>query len=74
MQSSASGTTGAAELAARSAAAREKLDQWVLVENLRRTAAAGAPEPGATLIDTFDGLEELDLVDFRRHPRTGRTA
>jgi adenine-specific DNA-methyltransferase len=47
---------------------QEKIDPRVLVENLRRTAAAGGPEPEATLFDAFDGLDELDLVDFYRHP------
>ncbi len=42
---------------------QEKIDPRVLVENLRRTARAGEPEPEATLFDTFDGLDELDLVD-----------
>jgi adenine-specific DNA-methyltransferase len=46
---------------------QEKLDPRVLVENLRRTAAAGQAEPELTLFDTFDGLDELDLVDFYRH-------
>lgn len=46
---------------------QEKIDPRVLVENLRRTARAGEPEPEATLFDTFDGLDELDLVDFYRH-------
>jgi adenine-specific DNA-methyltransferase len=46
---------------------QEKIDPRVLVENLRRTAAAGELEPEATLFDTFDGLDALDLVDFYRH-------
>jgi adenine-specific DNA-methyltransferase len=46
---------------------QEKIDPRVLVENLRRTAADGDPEPEATLFDTFDGLDDLDLVDFYRH-------
>jgi adenine-specific DNA-methyltransferase len=46
---------------------QEKIDARVLVENLRRTAAEGRPEPEATLFDTFDGLPELDLVDFYQH-------
>ena len=46
---------------------QDKIDPRVLVENLRRTAADGAEEPEATLFDTFDGLDELDLVDFYRH-------
>jgi adenine-specific DNA-methyltransferase len=47
---------------------QEKIDPRVLVESLRRTAAEGEPEPEATLFDTFDGLDDLDLVDFYRHP------
>ena len=46
---------------------QEKIDPRVLVENLRRTAAANEPEPEMTLFDTFDGLDELDAVDFYRH-------
>jgi adenine-specific DNA-methyltransferase len=45
---------------------QEKIDPRVLIENLRRTAA-GQPEPEATLFETFDGLDELDKVDFYRH-------
>jgi adenine-specific DNA-methyltransferase len=46
---------------------QEKIDPRVLIENLRKTAAAGQPEPEATLFETFDGLDELDKVDFYRH-------
>jgi adenine-specific DNA-methyltransferase len=46
---------------------QEKIDPQVLVENLRQTATAGGDEPEATLFDMFDGLDELDLVDFYRH-------
>ena len=46
---------------------QEKIDPRVLVENLRRTAERPEDEPEATLFDTFDGLDELDLVDFYRH-------
>jgi adenine-specific DNA-methyltransferase len=46
---------------------QEKVDPRVLVENLRRTAAAGEGEPELTLFDSFDGLDELDIVDFYRH-------
>ena len=46
---------------------QEKIDPRVLVENLRRTAKAGEEEPEATLFDHFDGLPELDLVDFYQH-------
>lgn len=46
---------------------QEKIDPRVLVENLRQTAAAGAPEPEFTLFDGFDGLDELDAVEFYKH-------
>ena len=46
---------------------QEKIDPRVLVENLRRTSPAGEPEPEATLFDTFDGLDDLDIVDFYHH-------
>ena len=46
---------------------QEKIDPRVLVENLRRTAARAADEPELTLFDAFDGLGELDVVDFYRH-------
>jgi adenine-specific DNA-methyltransferase len=46
---------------------QEKVDPRVLVENLRRTAAAGKPEPELTLFDSFDGLDGLDNLDFYDH-------
>jgi adenine-specific DNA-methyltransferase len=46
---------------------QEKIDPRVLVENLRKTAKSGDLEPELTLFDTFDGLSELDLVDFYQH-------
>ena len=46
---------------------QEKLDPRVLVENLRRTSKGDEPEPEAMLFDSFDGLDELDIVDFYRH-------
>ena len=46
---------------------QEKIDPRVLVENLRRTAGRPDEEPELTLFDTFDGLAELDLVDFYQH-------
>ncbi len=46
---------------------QEKIDPRVLVENLRRTAKAGQPEPEMTLFETFDGLEELDALEHYRH-------
>ncbi len=46
---------------------QEKIDPRVLIENLRDTAASPEDEPELTLFDTFDGLGELDLVEFYRH-------
>jgi adenine-specific DNA-methyltransferase len=46
---------------------QEKIDPRVLVENLRRTAITVEDEPELTLFDTFDGLEELDLIEFYKH-------
>ncbi len=46
---------------------QEKIDPRVLVENLRRTAKAGEPEQEATLFEGFDGLDELQQVEFYEH-------
>jgi len=46
---------------------QEKVDPRVLIENLRKTAKVGGGEPELTLFDTFDGLGDLDLVEFYRH-------
>jgi adenine-specific DNA-methyltransferase len=46
---------------------QEKIDPRVLIENLRRTAVAKEDEPELTLFESFDGLDELDLVDFYQH-------
>jgi adenine-specific DNA-methyltransferase len=46
---------------------QEKIDPRVLIENLRRTAAQQQDEPELTLFDLFDGLPDLDLVDFYHH-------
>ncbi len=46
---------------------QEKIDPRVIIENLRRTAKRPEDEPELTLFDYFDGLDELDLVDFYRH-------
>jgi adenine-specific DNA-methyltransferase len=46
---------------------QEKIDPRVLVENLRRTAKVAEEEPELALFDSFDGLDELDLVDFYKH-------
>jgi adenine-specific DNA-methyltransferase len=46
---------------------QEKIDPRVLVENLRETAAKPEAEPELRLFEAFDGLDELDLVEFYRH-------
>jgi adenine-specific DNA-methyltransferase len=46
---------------------QEKIDPRVLVENLRETAMKPEEEPELHLFETFDGLDELDLVEFYRH-------
>ncbi len=46
---------------------QEKIDPRVLVENLRCTSKRPEDEPELTLFEGFDGLGELDLVDFYRH-------
>src|SRR6266545_1115046 len=43
---------------------QEKVHPRAIVENLRRTAAAGELEPELTLFDDFDGIEFEQLVDF----------
>jgi adenine-specific DNA-methyltransferase len=46
---------------------QEKIDPRVLVENLRRTAAKTEDEPQMALFDTFDGLDDLESVEFYQH-------
>lgn len=46
---------------------QEKIDPRVLIENLRRTTTRPEDEPELTLFDTFDGLDELDQIDFYKH-------
>jgi adenine-specific DNA-methyltransferase len=46
---------------------QEKIDPRVIVENLRQTAARPEDEPELTLFDSFDGLGDLDIVDFYQH-------
>ena len=46
---------------------QEKIDPRVIIENLRQTAEHPEEEPELTLFDSFDGLGELDLVDFYQH-------
>ncbi len=45
---------------------QEKVDPRVIIEDLRATSQS-EPEPELTLFDSFDGLPELDLVDFYQH-------
>ncbi len=47
---------------------QEKIHPRAIVENLRRTAAAGEPEPELQLFDDFNGIEFEQLVDFYRWP------
>jgi adenine-specific DNA-methyltransferase len=46
---------------------QEKIDPRAIIENLRDTAARPEDEPELTLFETFDGLSELDLVEFYKH-------
>ncbi len=46
---------------------QEKIDPRVLIENLRRTAARPEEEPELTLFESFDGLDEMQSVDFYQH-------
>ena len=46
---------------------QEKIDPRVLIENLRRTGMAGQPEPEMLMFEGFDGLDELQSVEFYQH-------
>lgn len=46
---------------------QEKIDPRVLIENLRRTAERPEDEPEFTLFDSFDGLDDLQQVEFYQH-------
>ncbi|MBP2269233.1 adenine-specific DNA-methyltransferase [Pseudarthrobacter sp. PvP004] len=46
---------------------QEKIDPRVLIENLRRTAVRPEDEPELTLFDSFDGLDDLQQVEFYQH-------
>jgi adenine-specific DNA-methyltransferase len=46
---------------------QEKVDPRVLIENLRQTAKKPEDEPELTLFESFDGLPDLDLVEFYEH-------
>jgi adenine-specific DNA-methyltransferase len=47
---------------------QEKIDPRALVENLRRTAKPGEVEPELLMFEGFDGLDELQAVEFYTHP------
>lgn len=46
---------------------QEKIDPRVLIENLRRTSARPEDEPELTLFDSFDGLDDLQQIEFYEH-------
>lgn len=46
---------------------QEKIDPRVLIENLRRTAERQEDEPELTLFDSFDGLDDLQQIEFYEH-------
>jgi len=46
---------------------QEKIDPRVLIENLRHTAKPGEPEPEILMFEGFDGLDELQAVEFYEH-------
>ncbi|MER7251704.1 site-specific DNA-methyltransferase [Kribbella sp. NPDC000426] len=46
---------------------QEKIDPRVLIENLRRTAERVEDEPELTLFDMFDGLDDLQQIEFYEH-------
>lgn len=46
---------------------QEKIDPRVLIENLRKTAERPEDEPELTLFDSFDGLDDLQQIEFYEH-------
>lgn len=46
---------------------QEKIDPRVLIENLRRTAERPEEEPELTLFESFDGLDDLQQIEFYEH-------
>ena len=46
---------------------QEKIDPRVLIENLRRTSERPEDEPELTLFDSFDGLDDLQQIEFYEH-------
>lgn len=46
---------------------QEKVDPRVIIENLRDTTNKPEDEPELTLFDTFDGLDDMQSVEFYQH-------
>ncbi|MFI5778844.1 site-specific DNA-methyltransferase [Nocardia sp. NPDC051570] len=46
---------------------QEKIDPRVLIENLRNTRQHPRPDAELSLFESFDGLNELDQIDFYHH-------
>ncbi len=46
---------------------QEKIDPRVIIENLRDTTRKPEDEPELKLFDTFDGLNEMQSVEFYQH-------
>lgn len=46
---------------------QEKVDPRAVIDNLRRAASRIIDQPQLALFDTFDGLDDLELVDFYHH-------
>ena len=46
---------------------QEKVDPRVIIENLRDTTKKPEDEPELTLFDTFDGLDDMQSVEFYQH-------
>ena len=46
---------------------QEKVDPRVIIENLRDTTQKPEDEPELTLFDTFDGLDDMQSVEFYQH-------
>jgi hypothetical protein len=54
-------------LEALAAMARASGDPRVIIENLRDTTKKPEDEPELTLFDTFDGLDDMQSVEFYQH-------
>ena len=46
---------------------QEKVDPRVIIENLRDTTKKPEDEPELSLFDTFDGLDDMQSVEFYQH-------